>query len=847
MLGCLMNNPELLFNEKYPLSKKDFKPVDLHYVIYRSIAKLASNGAGSITEIEIDNLVKNKPVEYEILQDSDWMGFVSTMKELANPENYELYYNTIRKFSLLRDMKDNGEDIKRYYDEMSSEEGQIENLNKFTIQDILDEVEIKANSYRNKYDATFTRAEMWAGDGFEGVLEGFKEAPAFGAILSSSYLTTLYQGWCRGHLLMRSAPSGMGKALPNYTAIPTPNGNKKVEDIKVGDYLYDRLGEPTEVLAVFPQGVKQVYQVKFKDGRIAECCEEHLWSYWGGHNGDKLMTKTLRELKGKSLQDSCGGFTIRIPVNMPIKLQAKNYTIPPYVFGLFLGDGSFRRRDDNKTFTYSSPDEELVKVIAQTMDWDYKKNSIYNYNWTFKTRDTHKNLYVDEILKDYPTLVNAYSGDKFIPQDYLNGSIEQRFDLLNGLLDTDGSVGAKGRISFSTTSKKMAENVVDLCRSLGFIPTIREDKRVNKYSSGCCFYITIKGRPELKAKLFKYAPKKQKLKEYLDKNMRRESNDNNPIIEIIETDKYTEMTCFLVDNEEHLFLMNDYIVTHNTKAAIGDLCYASAQEMWSDEYEDFVVNPNYQGGGFYIHTEQKQDTEIQPNFIACIANVPYHKIRMHDLTHAEELRVKKAGQILLDSKIRLIDMPDFTISKLDKKVKECAISYGLPYGVFDYIWDNNAAGAELKSHTGVGQRQDMLFLSIASQLKMMAETYNTGIYTMTQLNGNEKTNEIIDEACVFGSKAMKTKIDAGSIMLRPRNKEYKKAEPYMKAKGFGKQMKPNMIDHVYKTRYGTLDKENLKIWAHFDKGTCRRTDLFVTDSFTDEYIKVPKPDFNGGF
>ena len=130
---------------------------------------------------------------------------------------------------------------------------------------------------------------------------------------------------------------------------------------------------------------------------------------------------------------------------------------------------------------------------------------------------------------------------------------------------------------------------------------------------------------------------------------------------------------------------------------------------------------------------------------------------------------------------------------------------------------------------------------------MMAETYNTGIYTMTQLNGNEKTNEIIDEACVFGSKAMKTKIDAGSIMLRPRNKEYKKAEPYMKAKGIGPQIKPNMIDHVYKTRYGTLDKENLKIWAHFDKGTCRRTDLFVTDSFTDEYIKVPKPDFNGGF
>ena len=129
----------------------------------------------------------------------------------------------------------------------------------------------------------------------------------------------------------------------------------------------------------------------------------------------------------------------------------------------------------------------------------------------------------------------------------------------------------------------------------------------------------------------------------------------------------------------------------------------------------------------------------------------------------------------------------------------------------------------------------------------MAETYDVGIYTMSQLNGNEKHNEIIDEACVFGSKSIKTKLDAGSIMLRPRAKEWKKAEPYMRAKGIGPQIKPNVIDHVYKTRYGILDKENIKVWAYFDKGTCRRTDLFCTDSHTDEYLKVPKPDFNGGF
>ena len=77
-----MNNPDLIFSEKYPLSKKDFKPVDLHFVLYQAIAKLASCGAGAITEVEIDNLVRNYTASYEILQDSDWIGFVTTMKEL---------------------------------------------------------------------------------------------------------------------------------------------------------------------------------------------------------------------------------------------------------------------------------------------------------------------------------------------------------------------------------------------------------------------------------------------------------------------------------------------------------------------------------------------------------------------------------------------------------------------------------------------------------------------------------------------------------------------------------------------------------------------------------------------
>ena len=40
------------------------------------------------------------------------------------------------------------------------------------------------------------------------------------------------------------------------------------------------------------------------------------------------------------------------------------------------------------------------------------------------------------------------------------------------------------------------------------------------------------------------------------------------------------MTCFYVDNDEHLFLMNDYIVTHNTRTMIADACNCACDKIY---------------------------------------------------------------------------------------------------------------------------------------------------------------------------------------------------------------------------------------------------------------------------
>nr|DAT89651.1 MAG TPA: replicative helicase [Caudoviricetes sp.] len=212
LLGCLMNNTQLLYNPSYPLAKTDFDPEPVHRIIFIATCKLAEAGAGNVSEVEIDNYVKDYPAQYETLNDSNFLDFVPTVKELCSPESFELYYTTLRKFSLLRELKEDGYNIADYYDEMLDETEQMAKLNKWTIGEILTDIEFKSAKLRTKYDVKYVRNEIKAGENVAERLEAFKEQPSFGALFQSGYLSTIWNGWCRGHLILRGAAAGTGKS-----------------------------------------------------------------------------------------------------------------------------------------------------------------------------------------------------------------------------------------------------------------------------------------------------------------------------------------------------------------------------------------------------------------------------------------------------------------------------------------------------------------------------------------------------------------------------------------------------------------------------------------------------------
>ena len=373
------------------------------------------------------------------------------------------------------------------------------------------------------------------------------------------------------------ASGGAGKALPNSTMIPTAQGWKRVGEIKSGDYLFDRYGKPTKVLKIFPQGELEVYELTFGDKRKAKCSEDHIWAVhkdtWKDKNAFREYTvKQLLEI-GLQRTDKRGEHSSiwHIPCAKAIEKPEQIYDIDPYVMGCFLGDGSCLEDD----LVISSQDEELVSEIAKLLKAkSYSKWSNSNFSWQFEcepyineNNQFVKYLKTKKVFEQYKNNIIQYSHKKSIPLIYKNGSIEQRLALLQGLFDTDGSISSNGgryNIKFTSTSEQLTLDVKEVLGSLGYVSTLTIDKRKEKYTTGICYGLDVNIPNAEKHKLFRLSRKKEIALSCKDKKQNR-NYDRTTILSIQDLGYKEEMTCFLVDNNEHLFLMNDFIVTHNTR------------------------------------------------------------------------------------------------------------------------------------------------------------------------------------------------------------------------------------------------------------------------------------------
>ena len=364
--------------------------------------------------------------------------------------------------------------------------------------------------------------------------------------------------------------AGTGKAMPKDTLIPTPDGERLLGEIKVGDFVFDRKGHPTKVLGVYDRGVRRCFELTFSDGRKTRCCDEHIWPCYTSKKN--LKNLTLQEMMEKGIRISAkSGARFRMPINGCVEFSEKELPVHPYILGVFLGDGCCKER----YLTLSSNDLPVVEKVAKILNATAEKLSENNYSWRFMKGG--KAITTKEVFGDIASWVMRGSNEKAIPAYYLHGSSDQRIALLQGLFDTDGSVSSKsnGLASFSTTSSELYAGVSYLLRSLGLSASTSSKAvcRGRVKQNGTCstdYVVRTHLKPDQFDVCFSLPRQIEKLKAVFGAFKRPSKCTERVALTDVREIEPCDQVCILVDNPEHLFLANDFLVTHNTHRAIED-------------------------------------------------------------------------------------------------------------------------------------------------------------------------------------------------------------------------------------------------------------------------------------
>lgn len=172
--------------------------------------------------------------------------------------------------------------------------------------------------------------------------------------------------------------------------------------------------------------------------------------------------------------------------------------LDPYILGLLIGDGTLG--GSGAILTCASDRVHLVDAIQSRLPENHRFDKVapntpgdlrwaLNYHQPSDGRVNNKlNIYIKEIRR---LGLNHKTEYKFIPEEYLHADENQRRQLLAGLLDSDGSVDLKGRISFSTINERLKDDFCELVRSLGYACSVRTDNRTDKYVTGISYDIGI--------------------------------------------------------------------------------------------------------------------------------------------------------------------------------------------------------------------------------------------------------------------------------------------------------------------------------------------------------------------
>ena len=352
-------------------------------------------------------------------------------------------------------------------------------------------------------------------------------------------------------------PCGFGKCLGKGTKLMLANGEFEfVENIKVGDLLMGDDSTPRKVLSL-ARGREQMYRISSKKGDEYICNESHILSLkCSTYYTKKLQKGDIIDISVKDFLKLSKSFHGRggplLGYKTQIKFKEQKVDFDPYLFGFWLGDGS------SSCSKITTQEGCILKYIVDLFKNEYtdlylRYHSKYDYN-ICSLKKTNRFM---SFLRN-----NNLLNNKHIPYEYKCNSRDVQLKLLAGLIDSDG-YNKTNCYEIMQKNNLLAEDIVYLCRSLGFACYSRKSKKTcynskNGPKEGIYNRISIYGAG------MEEIPVLCKRKQNLNRKQIKNALAYRINIEKLEEDDYYG---FEIDGNKR-FVLGDFSITHNTSIGL---------------------------------------------------------------------------------------------------------------------------------------------------------------------------------------------------------------------------------------------------------------------------------------
>ncbi len=391
-------------------------------------------------------------------------------------------------------------------------------------------------------------------------------------------------------LILGGGSAGGGKCLSINSLVCTPFGFRLLKDLKVNDIISNPItGKQQRVLCIHPKGKFPFYRVHFVDGTHTDCSEGHLWKchksrnkskkaelnqkHCAEYDGDRIWeTKEMYEWYQRKKEWEHKGDSLVIPLTAPVEFTFGNQprSIKPYVFGVLIGEGCVTKKIlDNECVEMTIIDEEIrQRFIDAGYDMSHFSQNSNNHSLSYCIKDKR----LTKELRNLG-LTGNHSQTRSIPCSYLLAPIKERIELMQGLMDTGGHVDGRGHMSYTSTSKQLAEDIAFIVRSLGGIATITKISAGHKGSvAGVhkqrCDTFDIQIRTKMNPDLCGLTRKRERAKREFNGG----ASELGKRITGIEYVGEQESFCITVDDPSGLYITDNFTVTHNSWLGSNWIC-----------------------------------------------------------------------------------------------------------------------------------------------------------------------------------------------------------------------------------------------------------------------------------